>query len=229
MGFGAPGIEISFFITVKKYCELVFFTFVVVKLKIFGLKLAIIDFHDSFTFNISYQFKSLGLENEVFDFEQIELKDLDFFDAIVLSPGPGLPFEKPIIDKVLNKYAGIKPIIGICLGMQAITLWLGGEIYNLNAVRHGKKEFLEIAYPEHLLVKDIISKSRVGLYHSWACKLKRDDVKTIALDSGSIPMIIASDKKKMVGIQFHPESIMTDHSQAYFVNLIEWIKEKKQL
>ena len=227
MGFGAPGIEIAFFMILKNDSELVFFTFVVVKLKIFGLKLAIIDFHDSFTFNISYQFMSLGLDTEVFDFEQIELNDLEDFDAIVLSPGPGLPVEKPIIDKVLNKYAGIKPIIGICLGMQAITQWLGGEIYNLNDVRHGKKEFLAIEYPEHPLVKDIVSKSRVGLYHSWACKLNRGDVKTIATDSDSIPMIIASDEKKMVGIQFHPESIMTEDGKKILGNFIEQVKKKK--
>lgn len=199
-----------------------------VKLKIFRLKLAIIDFHDSFTFNISYQFLSLGLDNEVFDFESVQINDLEPFDAILLSPGPGLPSEKSIIDDIFNRYARVKPIIGICLGMQAITQWHGGEIYNLNDVRHGKKEFLVIEYPEHLLVKDIVNKSRVGLYHSWACKVTKDEIKTIATDSGSVPMIISSDKNKMVGIQFHPESIMTDHSQAYFLNLIEWIKEKKQ-
>ncbi|TNF48461.1 MAG: aminodeoxychorismate/anthranilate synthase component II [Bacteroidetes bacterium] len=199
-----------------------------VKLKIFGLKLAIIDFHDSFTFNISYQFLSLGLENEVFDFELVKLEDLEHFDAILLSPGPGLPSEKPIINSVLNRFARRKPIIGICLGMQAITLWLGGEIYNLNEVRHGKSEYLTINDPGHLLVKDIVDKSNIGLYHSWACNVEKSDIKAIATDSGSIPMIIASDEKKMVGIQFHPESIMTDHSQSYFVNFIEWIKEKKQ-
>lgn len=199
-----------------------------VKLKIFGLKLAIIDFHDSFTFNISYQFQSLGLENDVFDFELVKLDDLEHFDAILLSPGPGLPSEKPIINGVLNRFARRKPIIGICLGMQAITQWIGGEVYNLNDVRHGKKEYLSINDPSHLLVKDIVNKSRIGLYHSWACNVEKSDIKTIATDGGSIPMIISSDENKMVGIQFHPESIMTDHSQAYFVNLIEWIKEKKQ-
>jgi anthranilate synthase/aminodeoxychorismate synthase-like glutamine amidotransferase len=197
----------------------------VVKLKIFSLNLAIIDFQDSFTHNIAYQFISSGVSCQIFNEISVELDELESFDAILFSPGPGLPSEKELIPKVFDRFKGRKPIVGICLGIQAITESCGGQIYNLESVRHGMIKRLLIQDQTNDVISDIKENSKVGLYHSWACSMENSSLKLIAADDDGLPMIVESKDDKLLGFQFHPESIMTEDSSLWFQKIINWIKK----
>ena len=130
------------------------------------MKVVIIDNYDSFTYNLSHLIKSLGAEVTVVRNDQFELQDLEQFNKIVLSPGPGIPSEAGLLLDVIRTYAGKKPILGVCLGHQAIGEVFGGKLVNLSDVFHG------VATPCHIVADDPIFSGlerdiTIGRYHSW--------------------------------------------------------------
>ena len=132
------------------------------------MKVVIIDNYDSFTYNLSHLIKELGAEVTVLRNDQFKLEDLEPFNKIVLSPGPGIPSEAGLLLDVIRTYAGKKPILGVCLGHQAIGEAFGGKLVNLSEVFHG------VATPCHIVVDDPIFSGlersiTIGRYHLRVC------------------------------------------------------------
>lgn len=183
-----------------------------------------IDNYDSFTFNLVHLVKELGAEITVFRNDQFQLSDLEDFDKIMLSPGPGIPSEAGLLLDVIREYAGMKPILGICLGEQAIGEVFGGQLVNLSQVFHG------VQTPAHLvrsrdnstdyLFKGIPMDILVGRYHSWVVdydSLPNCLEATCLSDEGQV-MALRHKEYDIRGIQFHPESVLTPNGKKMIFN-----------
>ena len=183
------------------------------------MKVVIIDNYDSFTYNLSHLIKSLGAEVTVVRNDQFELQDLEQFNKIVLSPGPGIPSEAGLLLDVIRTYAGKKPILGVCLGHQAIGEVFGGKLVNLSDVFHG------VATPCHIVADDPIFSGierdiTIGRYPSWL--VSNEDLPeclevTAVSDEGQV-MALRHKSLNIRGIQFHPESVLTPDGKKMIQN-----------
>jgi anthranilate synthase component 2 len=190
------------------------------------LKIALVDFKDSFTYNVYHYLDSLGYTPVVFEDGVFDPEELTQFDGIILSPGPGLPSETKSMFPLLEKYAESKFILGICLGMQGITEFYRGKLYNQNSVQHGVITKVEILI-EDPLFKGIDNGFEAGLYHSWACDVSGSiDLEAIAISSDNVLMAIKHKNLNVYGLQFHPESIMTLCGKTILENFINFITQK---
>ena len=185
------------------------------------MKIVIIDNYDSFTYNLSHLIKSLGAEVDVVRNDQFELSDLEPYSKIVLSPGPGIPSEAGLLLDVIRTYAGKKPILGVCLGHQAIGEVFGAKLENLSDVFHG------VATPCHIIADDPIFSGldrdiTVGRYHSWVVSqegLPECLEVTAVSDEGQI-MALRHKTLNVRGIQFHPESVLTPDRRKMIQNFL---------
>lgn len=186
------------------------------------MKIVIIDNYDSFTYNLSHLLKELGAEVEVVRNDKFELKDLEQYDKIVLSPGPGIPSEAGLLLDVIGTYAGRKPILGVCLGHQAIGEVFGASLENLKEVYHGVQtegtqlgnDYIFDGLPERVMM---------GRYHSWV--VAKDSVPeclevTAMSDDGEI-MAMRHRQYDIHGIQFHPESVLTPEGKTIVGNFLK--------
>jgi anthranilate synthase/aminodeoxychorismate synthase-like glutamine amidotransferase len=183
-----------------------------------NVKVVLVDFYDSFTFNLVHYFEQLGAEVTVIRHDYLNLTDLNEFDAVVLSPGPGLPNEKKNLAELLAMYVGKKPILGVCLGMQAIALHLGARLENQQVVKHGVQEKL-LVKDQSVLFQGLPSEFLVGLYHSWKVVDLPNDCQTAQLDNG-VAMSLEFPKLRLFAVQFHPESILTEHGLPLLANFL---------
>ena len=197
------------------------------------MKIVIIDNYDSFTYNLSHLVKELGAEVTVIRNDQFELPDLEVYDKIILSPGPGIPKEAGLLLDVIKTYAGKKPILGVCLGHQAIGEAFGGKLENLSEVFHG------VATEGTQLGNDPIfaglpSRITMGRYHSWVVSredfpdcleitAESDERQRVGEQSLGMGQIMALRHKTLNihGIQFHPESVLTPQGRIIIKNFIE--------
>ncbi len=185
------------------------------------MTIAMIDNYDSFTYNLVHLVKELGVEIEVFRNDRFELSQLERFDKIMLSPGPGIPAEAGKLLDVIKEYAGKKPILGICLGEQAIGECFGGRLVNLSDVFHG------VQTPAHIVASDPIFRGlgkdiMVGRYHSWvvdADTMPQCLEVTCVSDEGQV-MALRHKTYDIRGIQFHPESVLTPDGKTIINNWI---------
>jgi anthranilate synthase/aminodeoxychorismate synthase-like glutamine amidotransferase len=163
---------------------------------------------------------SLNVEVTVWEDKQVRLDDIEQFDCIVLSPGPGLPMEKESLFKVLEKYSGSKKILGVCLGMQGIAEFYGAKLYNSQEIKHGASEIIKVKTPGKLF-KDLPDKMKVGLYNSWAVQLNEKSklIPTAYLENGTL-MAFEHSELPLFGVQFHPESILSDFGHELFKNFL---------
>ena len=185
------------------------------------MKIVIIDNYDSFTYNLSHLIKEAGAKVEVYRNDQFEMAQLEAFDKIVLSPGPGIPSEAGLLLDVIREYAGKKPILGVCLGHQAIGEVFGGKLENLSDVFHG------VATEGSLLGNDYLfdglpERITMGRYHSWV--VSKDHFPqcleiTALSDEGQI-MALKHKELDIHGIQFHPESVLTPMGIKIIENFI---------
>jgi len=188
------------------------------------MQILLLDNHDSFTYNLAEllrrhhkgSFKILSPEN-------IVIEEVDKYDRIVFSPGPGRPDEHPVMKNLLRKYETRKPILGICLGMQTMAIHYGASMKNLKTVIHGQPRKLVFTGQKHPIFNDIPAETNVGLYHSWAIESKNlpPELEILAFSDDGIIMAIAHKYYNVCGVQFHPESIMTPHGWKMIVN---WLK-----
>lgn len=190
-----------------------------------------IDNYDSFTYNLVHLVRELGADITVFRNDQFEMKQLESFDKIMLSPGPGIPSEAGLLLQVIATYAGVKPILGICLGEQAIGEFFGGTLINLSEVFHGVQTPAHVltfphpssreSEPDYLfrgLERDI----QVGRYHSWvvdAATLPACLEVTCTSDEAQV-MALRHKDFDVRGIQFHPESVLTPDGRQMIRNWI---------
>ena len=186
------------------------------------MKIVIIDNYDSFTYNLSHLVKELGADVTVLRNDQFELPQLQAFDKIILSPGPGIPSEAGLLLDVIRTYAGSKPMLGVCLGHQAVGEVFGGKLTNLSDVFHG------VATEGTQLGNDPIfdglpRRITMGRYHSWVVDNDGfpDCLEVTAVsDEGQI-MALRHRQYNIHGIQFHPESVLTPDGRTIVSN---WLK-----
>ncbi len=184
------------------------------------MKVVLVDFYDSFTHNIEHYLVAIGAKVTVIKDDDVKVNDLYDFDAIVLSPGPGLPHETKSLFPILKKYSGTHKILGVCLGMQGIAQFFEAEIYNLKKVYHGKMREIEVKNSSWLF-SGFENKINVGLYHSWAVNLNSDGVlKVAAQTDDKVLMAFEHETLKICGVQFHPESILTENGVDIFKNFL---------
>ncbi len=185
------------------------------------MKVLLVDNYDSFTFNLFHALEMLGVETVVWRNDCIEWNKVDSFDKIILSPGPGLPSESKGMFELISKYKSSKPILGVCLGMQAIAEFFGCELVNQKNVKHGVQEVASIV-SESVLLNEIKSPFQIGLYHSWAVECRSDsEFHVTSRSSSGVVMSIEHKFLPLFGVQFHPESIMTPDGLKILKNFIE--------
>jgi len=185
------------------------------------MNLLIIDVFDSFTYNLMHICEKYVKNVEVIRVNKINIRLLEKFEKIIISPGPGLPSDYPILFEVLEHYFNRKDILGICLGCQTIASFLGLELMNLQTVMHGKKTIITQLNNDDFLYKNIPEKFNVGRYHSWV--VKKSNTKELIITSVDKDGRIMSFKHeiyKLRGIQYHPESILTDFGELIVKNWI---------
>ena len=188
------------------------------------MKILVIDNYDSFTYNLVQYLKDFSAgEVVVRRNDEIELEEIEVFDKILISPGPGLPENAGIIKAVIRQYGSSKPILGVCLGMQAIAEVYGGDLINLDEVYHGVASSISIE-KQDALFNNISNPTEVGRYHSWAMKDENvDDLEVIARSKDDCIMAIRHKEYAVKGVQFHPESVLTPEGKKMIEN---WLNEK---
>jgi para-aminobenzoate synthetase component II len=186
-------------------------------------KILLVDNNDSFTFNIVELIRSIKGEKPVIGKSSLfKIKELQNFQSIIFSPGPGLPSDFPAMNKILAQVSGLVPILGICLGHQAICEFYGLELINLNEVVHGQSKKIRIT-GNSILFRGLPSSFNVGLYHSWVAKNNFDNNNlniTSVSDDGHI-MSVENPLEKVWGVQFHPESYITNYGKELIANFLE--------
>jgi len=176
----------------------------------------IIDNYDSFTYNLVHLVNELGLECEVWRNDQFKLEDVDAYDRIILSPGPGIPSEAGLLLQVIEKYAPTKSIFGVCLGQQAIAEVFGGTLYNLSRPMHGIATPIKVTDSAERLFKGLPESFKVGRYHSWVVSREGlpDSLTVTAIDEKDDSIMALRHKEYDVrGVQFHPEYILTEYGK----------------
>ena len=170
-------------------------------------------------FNLVHYFEDLGASVTVFRNDEFDLKELDAFDKIVLSPGPGLPNEAGLLKEVIQTYATSKSILGICLGLQAIGEVFGGTLINLEKVYHGVATKIKII-EEDSIFKNIPDQIEVGRYHSWVISNDNFPPNLIitSVDENKQIMSVKHSHFDVRGMQFHPESILTPFGKKILKN-----------
>ncbi|MDB4171093.1 MAG: aminodeoxychorismate/anthranilate synthase component II [Polaribacter sp.] len=192
------------------------------------MKIVIIDNYDSFTYNLVHMVEKItGNFPAVFRNDEISLEDVNNFDLIMLSPGPGIPEEAGILKEIISTYAGKKPIFGVCLGLQAITEVFGGSIVNLDTVYHGVATLMNVVDESAVIFKDIPTPFLAARYHSWSATQDGfpEVLKVTARDEAGGIQAIAHKVFPISAVQFHPESILTDVGEQIVTNFINSIKK----
>lgn len=187
------------------------------------MKILIIDNYDSFTYNLVHMVEEItGTYPAVFRNDEISIAQVRNYDVIMLSPGPGIPDEAGILKEVIKTYAGVKPIFGVCLGLQAITEVFGGTIINLNEVYHGVATKMEVTDKDAVIFKDMPSTFLAARYHSWAATDTGfpDELKVTARDEAGLIQAIEHVTYPISAVQFHPESILTEVGEQLVTNFI---------
>ncbi len=184
-------------------------------------KVLVIDNYDSFTYNLVHFLEDLGCEVTVKRNDQLSIKDVEPFDKIVLSPGPGIPDEAGLLKEIIKKYSPTKSILGVCLGQQAIGEVFGGKITNLDNVYHGVATNIDITVDDESMFKGLDKTIEVGRYHSWVVNADLPDVlEATSYDINGQVMSLRHKIYDVKGVQFHPESVLTPGGKQILENWV---------
>lgn len=187
------------------------------------MKILVLDNYDSFTYNLVYIVRQLGYagQMEIFRNDKITIDSVANYDKILLSPGPGLPSEAGIMPELLNKYGGTKDILGVCLGHQAIGEAYGSGLINLTEVVHGVASKIRVR-PDRLF-EGVPEAFTVGRYHSWVIDESTlpAELEVIGKTPDGQIMAVRHVRHNVRGLQFHPESILTEHGVKMMKNWLE--------
>jgi len=186
------------------------------------MKILVVDNYDSFVYNLVHILYNLGVDEvEVLKNDKIDLDSINNFDKILLSPGPGIPREAGLMPEIIKRFASSKSILGICLGHQAIAESFGGSLINMQTPLHGVASALTITQEDYLF-DGISSGINVGHYHSWIVDNKLPDtLEVLATDESGNIMALRHKEYDVRGLQFHPESVLTESGIAMIAN---WLK-----
>ncbi len=194
------------------------------------MNILVIDNYDSFTYNLVHIIEDItGKLPDVFRNNEISIDKINNYNAIILSPGPGIPDEAGILKKVIRTYAGIKPIFGVCLGLQAIAEVFGGELENLNDVFHGVATEMKVIKDDTIVFKNIPKIFEAGRYHSWIASNDNfpKELEVTAVDKAGSIMALRHREFHISAVQFHPESILTPLGKQIIQNFIESVGKLK--
>ncbi len=186
------------------------------------MKILMLDNYDSFTYNLVQLVKENTSYNvDVFRNDEILLQEVNGYDKIILSPGPGIPIEAGILCDLIRQYKNSKPILGICLGMQAIGEVFGGTLINIIEPMHGVAT--TIHHTSSPLFTDIPNQFKAGRYHSWAIEANSipSELNVTAVDENEMVMAIEHKILPVCGVQFHPESILTEYGKHILINFLK--------
>lgn len=188
------------------------------------MKIVIIDNYDSFTYNLSHLVKELGAEVTVLRNDSFPIEELETYDKILLSPGPGIPKEAGLLLEVIRTYAGKKPILGVCLGEQAIGEVFGGKLTNLSEVYHGIQSPIRITASNYLF-EGLPEEILVGRYHSWVIDRENfpDALEITAVSQEGYIMALRHKDFDVQGIQFHLESVLTPDGKKIISNWLNHV------
>ncbi|WP_179343978.1 anthranilate synthase component II [Winogradskyella ursingii] len=186
-------------------------------------KILVIDNYDSFTYNLVHYLEDLNCEVTVKRNDKLSIEEVDAFDKIVLSPGPGIPDEAGILKDIIKTYAATKSILGVCLGQQAIGEVFGGKIENLNTVYHGVATIVTRSVEDEVLFKNIDKTFEVGRYHSWVVStILPESLEATSFDENGQIMSLRHKIYDVKGVQFHPESVLTPDGKKILEN---WVNQ----
>lgn len=186
------------------------------------MKTALIDNNDSFTYNIVELIRQIpGCSLTVLSSPMTDVSELEKYDKLILSPGPGLPDEFPVLQKILDSFYSTKPILGICLGHEAIAQYFGAELMQLSSVIHGQPKEIHVI-EKSILFRNIPAKFTAGLYHSWVIDKRNipSELEITGLSEEGNIMSFQHSEFNLFGIQFHPESIITEYGKELMENFL---------
>lgn len=184
------------------------------------MKILVIDNYDSFVYNLVHLIHSIRNEDlTIVKNDKISLDEINSFDKILLSPGPGLPKDAGIMPSLIQHFASEKSILGVCLGHQAISESFGSTLFNLKDPLHGIASQIEILKDDYLF-ENCPKQFKIGHYHSWCVEEKSlsKDLEVLAKDAFGNIMSIKHKKFDLRGVQFHPESILTENGKQILTN-----------
>ncbi|MBD2766704.1 aminodeoxychorismate/anthranilate synthase component II [Hymenobacter sp. BT664] len=186
------------------------------------MKILVLDNYDSFTYNLVHLLRELGhgAGLAVIRNDQLPLEAVAAYDAVLLSPGPGIPAEAGLMPQIIEQYAPTKRILGVCLGHQGLAESFGATLYNLPAVLHGVANEAEVTVPGERLFAGLPPRFQVGRYHSWAVRPETmpAELETTARDATGEVLAFRHRQFDVRGVQFHPESILTEHGAKMLEN-----------
>ncbi|MFC0606020.1 anthranilate synthase component II [Winogradskyella pulchriflava] len=185
-------------------------------------KVLVIDNYDSFTYNLVHYLEDLDCEVTVKRNDKLSLEEVDAFNKIVLSPGPGIPEEAGLLKEIIETYASSKSILGVCLGLQAIGEVFGGKLDNLDNVYHGVATNVTLTVDDEILFKGLEKTFEVGRYHSWV--VNKDDLpnslEVTSFDENGQIMSLRHKEYDVKGVQYHPESVLTPNGKMILENWV---------
>jgi len=191
------------------------------------MRILVLDNYDSFTYNLVHIIRELGYDADmdIFRNDKISIEEVNKYDKILLSPGPGIPSEAGIMLDLIKKYGPSKSILGICLGHQGIGEVYGAQLFNMTEVLHGVETSVEIIQSNDYLFAGVPKKFRVCRYHSWALEANSVNGQLIinSTDEKGIVMGLSHKNYDLRGLQFHPESILTENGIRLIKN---WLDHK---
>ena len=184
-------------------------------------KIAVIDNYDSFVYNLVHYLEEFDVQVDVFRNDEVSIAELEKYDKILLSPGPGIPDEAGLLKEIIRAYAGKTPMLGVCLGQQAITEVFGGELLNLEKVYHGVATPIKIVVEDEILYADLPKQLEVGRYHSWVINPNIPTcLEVTSVDENQQIMSIRHREYDLRAVQFHPESVLTPHGKKMIQNWV---------
>lgn len=187
------------------------------------MKLLVLDNYDSFTYNLVYILRELDFRPDVIRNNKLTVEEAGQYDKIMLSPGPGIPSEAGIMQDLVREHGPTKSILGICLGHQGIGEVYGARLENLGDVLHGVAHRTTVTDPTESLFANIPAELTVGRYHSWTVVPDSvpADLRVTAIDDRGRVMALSHVRFDVKGLQFHPESILTQNGMDMIQN---WLK-----
>lgn len=186
------------------------------------MKLFVLDNYDSFTYNLVHALRQFTDDVTVKRNDELSLDEVDAYDKIVLSPGPGIPDEANLLKPIIERYAATKSIFGVCLGQQAIGEVFGATLINTQEVFHGVQSTIDII-KEDVLFQDLPKQLNVGRYHSWVLTEDNfpEELEITARGPKGEIMALRHKTYDVRGVQFHPESILTPEGEQMIKNWVE--------
>tara|TARA_R110002051_G_scaffold61130_5_gene112039 strand:+ start:2477 stop:3100 length:624 start_codon:yes stop_codon:yes gene_type:complete len=187
------------------------------------LKILVIDNYDSFVYNLVHYLEELDCTVTVKRNDQLDLNEVEQYDKILLSPGPGIPDEAGLLKEIIKQYAPTKSMLGVCLGQQAIGEVFGGNLTNLDKVFHGVATSATQLVADEPLFKNIDKEFEIGRYHSWVVSSENfpADLEITSLDQNGQIMSLRHKHYDVRGVQFHPESVLTPEGKKMIKNWVE--------